>query len=131
MTQTTLGPSVADPLVLPLHTVGTRHAQTGEQRLMLALLCDAMHAYAAERARWKRPGRVRELRRWFESADRSYVFSFESVCDALGLEAGYIRRRVLGAPPTPMRRAWGHRVHAHRIVPPRIRRPSTAVASAS
>ena len=129
MKQTTLGPPGADPLCLPLHTVGTRHGQTGEQRLMLALLCDAMHAYSAERARWKRPGRVRELRRWFESDDRSYVFSFESVCDALGLDATYVRRRVLGSQPDPVRRAWGHRVHAHRIVPPRVRRPATAVAS--
>ena len=131
MKQTTLGPAGADPLVLPLHTVGTRHAQTGEQRLMLALLCDAMHAYGAERVRCKRPARVRELRRWFESTDRSYVFSFESVCDALGLDACYVRGRVLETPPSPIRRAWGHRVHAHRIVPPRVRRPAAAaVASA-
>jgi len=69
-----------------------------------------------------------ELRRWFESADRSYVFSFESVCDALGLDVGCIRQRVLQTAPTPVRRAWGHRVHAHRIVAPRVRRSAAASA---
>ncbi len=98
MRQTTLGPGGADPFVLPLHTVGTRHGQTGEQRLLLALLSDAMQAYSAELARRRRPHRIRELRRWFESTDRSYVFAFESVCDALGLDAAYVRRRVLGVP---------------------------------
>jgi hypothetical protein len=49
-----------------------------------------------------------------------YVFAFESVCDALGLDATYVRRNVLGSTP-PLRRPWAHRVHSHRIVPPRIR----------
>jgi hypothetical protein len=122
------GPGGADPLNLPLHTVGVRHGQTGEQRLLLALLSDAMQAYASELARQKRPHRIRELKRWFESTDRAYVFSFESVCDALGLDVGYVRRRVLGTVPNPVRRAWGHRVHAHRIVAPRVRRPSASSA---
>lgn len=130
MKQSTLGPAGADPLVLPLHTVGTRHGSTGEQRLLMAVLCDAMHVYSAERARGKRPRRVRELRQWFESTDRSYVFAFESVCDALGVDAAYVRRRVLGTEPAVGRRAWGHRVHAHKIVAPRVRRPAAAVASA-
>ena len=123
-----MGPGGSDPFTLPLHTVGARHGQTGEQRLLLALLCDAMQAYAGELARQKHPHRIRELRRWFESPDRSYVFSFESVCDALGLDVGYIRQRVLRTAPTPVRRAWGHRVHAHRIVAPRVRRSAAASA---
>ncbi len=114
-----------EALVTPLRAIGSRHAQTGEQRLMLAVLCDAMHAYAAEQSRRKRPVRLQELRQWFESTDRSYVFSFESVCDALGLDAAYVRCRILGVPPV-LRRPWAHRVHSHRIVAPRIRhRPVT------
>ena len=126
-----IGPGGADPFLLPLHTVGARHGQTGEQRLLLALLCDAMQTYAGELARRKRPHRIRELKRWFESTDRTYVFSFESVCDALGLDVGYVRRRVLETEPTPVRRAWGHRVHAHRIVAPRIRRSTSESESVS
>ena len=110
-----------DGLVLPLRAIGARAAPTGEQRLMLAVLCDAMHAYAAEQARRKRPVRLFELQQWFESRDRSYVFAFESVCDALGLDATYMRRRVLGR-VSITRRPWAHRVHSHRIVPPRVRR---------
>jgi hypothetical protein len=116
----TFGPNAFEP---PLRVVGCRYSETGEQRLMLAVLCDAMHAYAAERVRGKHPGRVTELRQWFESADRSYVFSFESVCDALGLEAAYVRHRVLRHPRLP-RRPWAHRVHSHRIVAPRVRHPA-------
>ena len=112
-----------EALVLPLRAIGCRHAQTGEQRLMMAVLCDAMHAYAAEQVRRNRAARLLELRQWFESTDRSYVFSFESVCDALGLDAAYVRGRVLGRPPA-IRRPWAHRVHSHRIVPPRVRHPA-------
>jgi hypothetical protein len=118
--------SSPEALVPPLRTIGNSHAPTGEQRLMFAVLCDAMHAYATEQVRRKRPARLLELRQWFESVDRSYVFAFESVCDALGLEAAYVRRNVLGPAPL-LHRPWAHRVHSHRIVAPRVRhRPDTA-----
>ena len=113
--------SGAESLTLPLRAIGCRHAPTGEQRLMLAVLGDAMHAYAVERASRKRPLRVAELREWFESPDRSYVFAFESVCDALGLDPAYVRHHVLDRAAL-LHRPWAHRVHSHRIVPPRVRR---------
>jgi hypothetical protein len=121
--------SGAESLTLPLRAIGCRYASTGEQRLMLAVLCDAMHVYAAEQARRKRPARLAELRLWFESTDRSYVFAFESVCDALGLDAAYVRHYVLGPAPI-VRRPWAHRVHSHRIVPPRVRRRTAEHAAA-
>src|SRR5262245_3336123 len=83
----------AGPLPFPLHTVGTRYRPTGEQRLLLAVLCDALHLYASARAR-RHSRRLNELREWFTSDDRSYVFSFHSVCEALGLDGAGIRRRV-------------------------------------
>ena len=113
-------------LSFPLRTVGERHSPTGELRLMLALLCDAIHVYAADHVRRRRPRQLHELHAWFESTDRSYVFAFDSVCDALGLEAGYIRRRVLGSRPPFVRRPWVHRVHASRIVAPRAPRKAAA-----
>jgi hypothetical protein len=117
---------VSSSTVLPLRTVGSRHATTGEQRLLLAVLCDAMAVYSAERRGKRRPGRLRELRQWFESGDRSYVFSFESVCDSLGLDACCVRHQVLGERVTDMR-PWGHRVHPHRVVAPRGPRVHRAV----
>ena len=117
---------VSASTILPLRTVGSRHATTGEQRLLLAVLCDAMQAYAAERRGKRRPGRLRELRQWFESGDQSYVFSFESVCDSLGVDAWCVRHQVLGE-RVPAMRPWGHRVHPHRVVAPRGPRTPRAV----
>lgn len=112
---------VSSSTVLPLRTVGTRYTATGEQRLLLAVLCDAMQAYAVERRGKRRPGRLRELRQWFESGDRSYVFSFESVCDLLGLDTWCVRHHVF-AERISLLRPWGHRVHPHRVVAPRAPR---------
>jgi len=66
----------------------------GEQRLMLAVLEDAIHVYCKESAI---PGRrnswlFREAEEWIESGDHSRVFSFACICEVLGLDAEYIRR---------------------------------------
>jgi len=68
----------------------------GEQRLMLAVLEDAIHVYCKESAT---PGRrnswlFREAEEWIESGDHSRVFSFACICEVLGLDAEYIRRRL-------------------------------------
>ena len=117
---------VSSSSVLPLRTIGSRHGASGEQRLMLALLCDAMQTYATERRGKRRPCRLRELLQWFESRDRSYVFSFESVCDSLGVDPGCVRHHVLGERVTTFR-PWGHRVHPHRVVAPRGPRVQRAI----
>lgn len=71
-------------------------AGDGERRLMLAVLIDAAH-----RCKCRRMGR-REGRRgwrveydWLHSEDRSWPFSFASICDYLGLESTYVRRLML------------------------------------
>lgn len=110
----------ASGVALPLCVSGTRSVPTGEHRLMLAVLCDAMQAYGGGRFR-RRARHLHELRAWFESDDCSYVFAFESVCDALGLDAAYIRRRVLGGGRV-LRMPFVHRIHAHKVVAPRASR---------
>jgi hypothetical protein len=40
-----------------------------------------------------------EVRTWFASPDRSGPCTFETVCDVLGLDAGAVRRQVLGRRP--------------------------------
>jgi hypothetical protein len=70
----------------------------GERRLMLAVLLDAIrivrtHCPSVLRARGSR---VWERERdWFEADDRSTPFSFTSICEALGLNPAYVRRRAL------------------------------------
>ncbi len=80
--------------------------EDGERRLMLAVLIDAIrtcqaHRLAAPQVQTYRTG-LRE-RAWFQSEDRSSLFSFVSICEALGLNAEYVRRRVLCASGAPMR----------------------------
>jgi hypothetical protein len=108
-----------------------------ERLLMLAVLQDAVECY--QRYANARSARAREefeeASRWLSSTDRNWLFSFESICDALeidaeclrhGLEAWYERRhaapgRAGEAPPVETgvrhiapRRRGGHRSGARR-----------------
>lgn len=71
-----------------------RSARTPEQRLMFAILFDAVSVYCRERdpATSKERRILRETQRWITSNDRTWVFSFLRVCEALDLDASYIRR---------------------------------------
>jgi len=69
---------------------------------MWAILIDAVENYWSPAPRRTRSNRRRiwaHDRAWLISNDRSYAFSFASICDALGLEAGYVRRLVLRTNP--------------------------------
>ncbi len=74
----------------------------GERRLMLAVLLDAIRTVAKRNAK---VGQIRtdrasmRERAWLQADDESQPFSFVSICHALGLDAGYVRRRALH--PTP------------------------------
>lgn len=91
--------------------VERRKLESGEYRLVLAVLNDAVRSYVSNigaRSREQR-ARLAELRRWFYSHDdplKQGVFSFESVCDLLGIEAGIVRRRLraIGVHDLPTRR---------------------------
>jgi hypothetical protein len=72
----------------------------GERRLLLAVLEDGIrtylkHAHATH-------GRGFNLRReaftWLTTNDRSDVFGFENICEALGIDASRLRHRVLSEP---------------------------------
>ena len=72
----------------------------GERRLMLAVLIDAIravrhHGPSAPDLRVSRAW-VRD-RAWFTADDPRRPFSFVNICSALGLEADYVRRCVLGS----------------------------------
>jgi hypothetical protein len=78
------------------------HRLTGEQRLMLALLADAINVY--QQGVLSRNTRKRLLfvdaERWITaSAKCRHAFSFDTVCDALGINSSVLRRRML---------AWKH-----------------------
>jgi hypothetical protein len=79
----------------------------GERRLMVAILEDAVDVYrkqAAARDR-KRRQLFDDAEAWIESADTSWIFSYENICDVLGIDSAYLRNGL---------RAWKAKVGGER-----------------
>lgn len=100
-------------LILPCqyHDLSGGYQLSGEQRLMLAMLIDAINVY--QRGALSPSTRARRL---YVDADHwimtnsvhTGALSFDMVCDALGINSGLLRRRII---------AWKHslrREHAIR-----------------
>jgi len=68
-----------------------------EKRLMLAILEDGVNSYRdnlfATAGKKKRD--FDDAAAWIVEHDRDWVFSFENVCDALGLSPDYLRQGLL------------------------------------
>src|SRR3989442_1057116 len=79
----------------------------GERALMRAVLEDAIRCLVGElRPRRQRGALAAEAREWIEVADPRWPFSFENVCDGLGLDAANLRCRLLrDAPAATLREA--------------------------
>ncbi len=88
-----------DPL-LPvqwLDSLRPHAARTPEQRLLLAVLADAI-------VQLNRGGVAREAEeQWIRAADSASPFAFASICDALGIDADYLARTLLTSPRIPLR----------------------------
>lgn len=72
--------------------------EDGERRLMLAVLMDAVRCVSAAHGPTPHIRLHREIlkeRAWFRSTVSTEAFSFQHICDSLGLNADYIRRCVL------------------------------------
>ncbi len=74
-----------------------RPALTAERRLAAAVLRDAIDCYLrfcfVKKGRGKRI--FQETEQWFFSGEEDGVFTFENLCEILGLTPGYIRRGLL------------------------------------
>src|SRR2546428_7920041 len=79
----------------------------GERALMRAVLEDAIRCLVGELGpRHQRAALAAEAREWIEVADPRWPFSFENVCDGLGLDAANLRCRLLrDAPAATLREA--------------------------
>jgi hypothetical protein len=66
----------------------------GEKRLMLAVLEDALDCY--QKYAFSRDGHGRQLfdeaLEWINSGNRAWFFSFENICETLGINPEYLRR---------------------------------------
>src|SRR6266705_34098 len=73
-----------------------------ERALMRAVLEDGIRCLIGEVGpRHQRGALAAEAREWIETADPRWPFSFENLCDGLGLEAANLRRRLLRDAPAP------------------------------
>jgi len=74
-----------------------RAALEPEKQLMLAVLEDGVHCYLEnlDARNAKRSQIFKEAADWITAKDRDWVFSFESVCEAIGLNPEYVRQGLL------------------------------------
>jgi hypothetical protein len=74
--------------------VRRRTEHDGERRLMIAVLEDAVEVYRKQVGATETRGQqlFRDAEAWIEDDDRSWLFSFQNICDVLGIDADYLRR---------------------------------------
>lgn len=89
-----------------------RTVGTPEKRLLLAVLEEAVGTYQRYVMATDRRGRaiLADVEAWFASEDTLWLYSFVGICDALGLDATYVRA---GLAP------WANRHRARALVAPR------------
>jgi hypothetical protein len=92
--------SMLEPVVILPEQV-RRPARLGARessafRLMVGVLDDAVDLYrmACDPHGRMPPRHRRELNAWFESTERQWPFSFERICEVLGMDPDGVRRRL-------------------------------------
>ena len=67
-----------------------------EKRLMLAVLVDAIEVYQDYISQRRIVNKVhyQEAKDWILEENREWLFSFENVCESLGLNPQYVRREL-------------------------------------
>ena len=85
--------------------VRRRSEHDGERRLMIAVLEDAVDVYRKQAGARESRGQelFRDAEEWIEDADRTWLFSFQNICDVLDIDAEYLRRGL---------HAWKDRVRS-------------------
>jgi hypothetical protein len=90
------GASFGAALLLPVQfngAIGRRRALSGEKRLLLAVLEDAISWYLKNPnpVNRQRDDVVQEARRWIEARDDRGIFAYETICDLLEINADRLR----------------------------------------
>jgi hypothetical protein len=104
-------------------SLGREAGATNERGLMLAILRDAVECY--QKFALARDPQGEELHReaaeWIFNNDREWPFSFENICDVLGVSADYVRTGL-----APLQRRSARKIRkAPRIVGLSGRRPAS------
>lgn len=85
-----------------------------EKRLMLAILGDALESYQKDLLA-RDPG-FRDAEEWILEKESNWPFSFEGICECLGLDASHLRGRLLRWKETHVARSAGSRLLPRRRV---------------
>ena len=74
-------------------TRDTQGLSGGERKLMAALLSDGIEAYVAQKTSVQVTRRRNKIdaSEWVDTVDLTYVFSFDNVCECLGINPDYLR----------------------------------------
>jgi hypothetical protein len=84
--------------IVPAQYFSRARTDTGEKRLMAAILQDAIDVYCKFMGAVALTRHNRRLLRdtidWFYNGDEEHPFSFVNVCDALSLDAKTVRRAL-------------------------------------
>ena len=73
-----------------------RHELRGELKLMFAVLEDAIHCYLNYMNARTRQRRILfyEVREWMNSKNSKGLFAYDTLCEALGIDAGRLRKTL-------------------------------------
>jgi hypothetical protein len=87
-------------IILPAQHFAPRQKQAPEQRLMIAVLQDAINCVEKYRIATDRRGRrlFDEVKQWLLAEETNWPFSFECICEVLGLESSAVRHQLQLAP---------------------------------
>lgn len=109
----------------------------GIKGLLIAILEDAIVCLEGAKSRSAKSRMAAiETQRWVRSTDTSYAFSFESICDVLGLEVDRMRQKMLAMASEDgdrKRAPSARRVEANlsKITAPRVRNRRATAPSAT
>jgi hypothetical protein len=123
-------PQSTPDIILPsqyFELTGT-HRMSSEQRLLLAVLVDAINILQG----WRQAASVRkrnmfaETEQWVFSPGGGQPFSFESVCEGLGIDAKRLRHQLSNLPShdKPIRLRLKESSRVQRVTVNRVRRRS-------
>jgi hypothetical protein len=100
-----------------------RHELRGELKLMFAVLEDAIHCYLNYMNARTRQRRILfyEVREWMNSKNSKGLFAYDTLCEALGIDASRLRKTLeqqrrqiaSGRTPTRQQRTWTTRSRPH------------------
>ena len=83
-------------IILPSQHFGPQRKQAPEQRLMIAVLHDALDCLEKYRYATGSHGRqlFHETEQWFLADETEWPFSFECICGVLDLDPNAVRQRL-------------------------------------